>query len=66
MHMRAHLRSRGHLFTPTLKEIRRTRAERLLQWHAEDGHENILFTDETFFTIEEQYSNQNNRIYAQT
>jgi hypothetical protein len=65
-HMRAHLRSKGHLLTPALKEIRWTRAECLLQWHAEKGHENILFTDEKFFTIEEQYNNQNNKIYAQT
>ena len=54
-----------HLPTPALKEIRRTRAERLLQWYAGNGHENILFTDEKFFTIEEQYNNQN-KIYAQT
>jgi len=44
----------------------RTSAERLLQWHAENGHENILFKDEKIFTIEEQYNNQNNEIYAQT
>jgi hypothetical protein len=53
--MTAHLRSKGHLLTPALEEIRRTRAKRLLQWHAENGHENILFTGEKFFTIEEQY-----------
>jgi hypothetical protein len=64
--MTAHLRSKGHLLTPALKDIRRTRAERLLQWHAENGLENILFTDEKFFTIEEQYNNQNNKIYVQT
>jgi hypothetical protein len=63
--MRAHLHSKGHL-TPALKEIRRTRAERLLQWHAENGHENVLFKYEKIFTIEEQYNNQNNKIYAQT
>jgi len=63
--VRAHHRSKRHLLTPALKEIRRTRAERLLEWHAENGHENILFTDEKFFTIEEQYNNQN-KIYAQT
>jgi len=65
LHMKAHLRSKGHLLAPALKEIRRTRAEHLLQWHADNGHENILFTDEKFFTIEEQYNNQNNKIYAQ-
>ena len=66
LHMRAHLRSKGHLLTPALKEIRQTRAERLLQWHAENGHEKILFMDEIFFTIEEQHNNQNNKIYAPT
>jgi hypothetical protein len=63
LHMRAHLRSKGDLLTSALKEIRRTRAERLLQWHNENGHKNILFTDEKFFTIKEQYKNN---IYAQT
>jgi hypothetical protein len=63
--MRAHLLSKGHLLTPALKEIRRTRAKRLLQWHAENWHKNILFMDEKIFTIEEQYNNQYNKIYAQ-
>jgi hypothetical protein len=63
--MTAHLRSKGLLLTPALKEIRRTRAKRLLQWHAENRHENILFTDKKIFTIEEQYNNQYNKIYAQ-
>jgi len=66
LHMRAHLHSKGHLFTRALKEIRRTRAEISLQWHAQNGHENIPFTNEKFFTIEEQYNNQNNKIYAYT
>jgi len=26
-------------------------------WHAENRHENVLFTDEKIFTIEEQYNN---------
>jgi hypothetical protein len=65
LRMRAHLCSKGHL-TPALKEILQSRAEHLLQWHAENGHENILFMDEKFFTIEEQYNNQNNKIYGQT
>ena len=65
LHMTAHLRSKGHLFTPALKEIRWTRAKCLLQWHAENGHKNILFTDEKIFTIDEQYNNQYNKIYNQ-
>jgi len=63
--MRAHLCSKGHLLTPALQEIRRKRVQCLLQWHTENMHENILFTDEKFFTTEEQYNNQNNKIYAQ-
>jgi hypothetical protein len=64
--MRAHLLSKGHLLTPALKEIRRTRAMHLLQWHTKNGHENILFTDKKIFTIKEQYNNQCNNIYFQT
>jgi hypothetical protein len=66
LHMRAHLRSEGHLLTPALKESPRTRAERLLQWHTKNGHENILFMDEKIFTMEGQYNNQNSNTYAQT
>jgi hypothetical protein len=64
-HMRAHRRLKGHHLTPALKEIRRTRAERLLQWHAKNGLENILFMDEKIFTIKEQFNHQNNKNYAQ-
>jgi hypothetical protein len=64
--MRAYRRSVGHFLTPALKEIRQTKTECLLQWHAKNGLENILFTDEKIFTIEEQYNRQNDKIYAQT
>ena len=50
--------------TPPYSCFEGTRAEHLLQWHAEHGHENILFMGEKFFTIEEQYNR--NKIYAQT
>jgi hypothetical protein len=56
--MTVHLHSKGHLLTPALKEIQRTRAECLLQWHTENRHENILFTDEKI------YNNQINKMYA--
>jgi len=49
LHMRAHPCSKGRILTRALKAIRLSRAERLLQWHAENGHENL----------------QNNKIYAQ-
>jgi len=63
--MRAYLHSKGHLLTPALKEIQQTRAKHLLQWHAENGHKNILFMDEKIFTVEDQYNNQYNEIYAE-
>jgi hypothetical protein len=66
IYTRAHHCSKGHFLTPALKEIQRTRAEHLLQWHTEDGHKNILFMDEKFFTIEEQYNKQKYKTYAQT
>jgi len=59
-HMRAHLLSKGHTLTPALKATRRT--GRLLHWHAENRHENVLFMDEKIFTIEKQYNHQNNKI----
>jgi hypothetical protein len=52
--------------TPPYSCFEGTRAEHLLQWHAEYGHENILFMDQKIFTIKEQYNNQNNKIYAQS
>ena len=64
LHMTAHLHSKGHFLTPALKENRRTGAQRLLQRHADNRHENILFTDEKIFVIEEHYNNQYNKIYA--
>ena len=64
--MRRHHHSKGHILTPALKAFQWTRAERLLQWHTENRHENIFFIDEKIFTINEQYNHQNNKIYAQT
>jgi hypothetical protein len=65
LHMRDYWCLEGHLLTPTLKKIRQTRAEQLLQLHAKNGHEHILSTDKKIFTIEEQYNHQNDKIYAQ-
>jgi hypothetical protein len=58
--LRAHLCSKGHHLTSVLKEIQWTRTKHLLQWHAKNGHENILFMDKKIFAIEPY-----NKIYAQ-
>jgi len=49
--MRAHLHSKGQLLTPAWREIRQVRAKRLLQCHAENGHENIWLEKWTFCFI---------------
>lgn len=66
LNMKAFRRSTGHLLTPNLKQIRLERCKRLLHWHADNGHENILFTDEKIFTVEEVFNKQNDKIYART
>ena len=47
-----------------LIKIRHERAKRLFQWHAANGHENILFTDKKIFTVEEKFNKQCDKIYA--
>jgi hypothetical protein len=63
-HMKVHCCSKRHILIPALKEVQWIRAEHLIQWHAENGNENI-FMDEKIFSIEEQYNHQNIKIYAQ-
>ena len=54
----------GHRLDARLKNIRNKRAKRLLQWQAANGHENILFTDEQIFTVEEKFNKQCDKINA--
>jgi hypothetical protein len=62
-HTRVQRPSKGQILTPALKVIQQTKAERLLQWHAKNGHKkhSLLFKDEKIFTIKEQYNHQNNK-----
>ena len=64
LHMNACRRSAGHCLDARLKKIRHERAKWLLQWHAANGHENILFTEEKIFTVEEKFNKQCDKIYA--
>jgi hypothetical protein len=64
--MTAHLPSKGHLLTPALMEIQKTKANHLLQWHAKNRHKNMLFMGKKIFSIEEQYNNQYNMTHSQT
>jgi hypothetical protein len=49
-HMRMHRRSKGRILTSALKVILRTRADRLLQWHAENGHVRKFSTSRSSIT----------------
>lgn len=64
LHMKAYRRSTAHIMTPRLKQIRLERCKRLLLWHAANGLENILFTDEKIFTVEQVFNKQNDKVYA--
>ena len=60
-HMILHCRSKGHILTAPLKTIRRRRAERPFHWHADKGHDNILFTDGKICTFEEHTTTRTTR-----
>ena len=52
------------ILTAQQKLNRKSRCKRLLRRFANCDLENILFTDEKIFTIEEKHHSQNDRIYA--
>ncbi|KAL4153798.1 hypothetical protein QTP88_001631 [Uroleucon formosanum] len=60
----AYRRSAGQRLTDALRQIRTTRAKKLLKRYAKNGHRQILFTDEKIFTVEEKFNRQNDRVYA--
>jgi len=55
----AYRRSTGQRLTESLRQIRATRAKKLLQQYAKNGHRQILFTDKKIFTVEEEFNRQN-------
>lgn len=60
----AYRRTTGQRLTATLRNIRAKRAKALIRRHANEGHRQILFTDEKIFTVEQKYNRQNDRVYA--
>lgn len=60
----AYKRRTGHFLTDNLKKNRVVKSKQLLKRYAKGGHRKILFTDEIFFTIEQHFNKQNDRIYA--
>ena len=62
--LRAYCWSTGHFLIPQLKKQRELKCKCLLQQYANNGHQNILFTDDKIFTIEESFNYWNDRVYA--
>lgn len=60
----AYWTSTGQRLTETLRQIRVTRAKKLLQQYAKNSHRQIFFTDEKVFTVEEKFNHQNDIVYA--
>ncbi len=55
-----------HMLTIAQKTGRVTKCKKLLKRHGKKKIENILFTDEKIFNVEESYNRQNDRIYAKS
>ena len=60
--MKSHKRKNVHFMTPQIRQKRTVRSKGLLERHAVYGADNILFSDEKLFTIEEALNSQNDRI----
>lgn len=61
LHVHAYKRYTRHLLTEKLKEIRRVRSQALLKTYGKNKHQDILFTDEKIFTVEESFNKQNTK-----
>jgi len=59
--LKAYKRKKIHGITYQQKVNRVKRAKVILEWHAEDE---IIFSDEKLFTLQQSYNPQNDRIYA--
>ena len=53
----------GQLLSDDVKNLRVTRAKKLLRRFANDRHRRILFTDEKWFNVEQSHNSQNDRIW---
>ena len=62
--MRSFRRKKVHFLTEKIKRKRLVKSKGLLKRHAVHGINNILFSDEKLFTIEEASNAQNDRIIA--
>ena len=65
LHMTAYRKSKRHVFTPAMKEIRQTRTERLLKWHARTGTKTSSSRTRKSSPTRSRYNCQNDKICAQ-
>ncbi|EYB87313.1 hypothetical protein Y032_0265g654 [Ancylostoma ceylanicum] len=57
---------KSHLLTDVMKETRLKRCRAFLKRFSEARHRNILFTDESIFTVEQFVNHQNDRAIAES
>ncbi|KAA5709031.1 helix-turn-helix domain-containing protein, partial [Klebsiella pneumoniae] len=62
--LRAYRRKTGHRLNARLMDLRLKRCRALLKRYAGKKYREILFSDEKFFTVEESYYKQNDKVYA--
>nr|BAG15923.1 transposase [Bombyx mandarina]BAG15924.1 transposase [Bombyx mandarina]BAG15925.1 transposase [Bombyx mandarina] len=62
--LRAYRRKTGHRLNARLMDLRLKRCRALLKRYAGKKNREILFSDEKFFTVEESYNKQNDKVYA--
>lgn len=62
---KAYQQSVGQCLAPNLKKMCHELAKQLLCWHG-TNNQNILFTHENTFTVEEKYNKQNDKLYARS
>lgn len=60
----AHQRNTSLSLTEGLRQIRATRAKKLLQQFAKNDYQQILFTDEKMFTVKEKFNRSNDRAHS--
>lgn len=61
LHMKAYKKQRIHGLTEAQKKARVVRCKNLLAWHAGDE---IIFSDEKMFVLQDTHNQQNDRVYG--
>ena len=64
--LQSYKKSQTEALTTTTIEKRRVRCRKLLKWLKSANSDNIVFSDENNWSLEEKYNSQNSRVYSTT